>query len=304
MSRMLQALRQIEASAGRSPQPAVSTAANRVVGVESPPAETSVAESAEQVFDQVESALAAENLCPLDAAAAWQVEPLPALDSPALEQAIAAEGATGVASVLGEFGASPVSEGGTGVSPVFGEFGVSPVSSADLGQDAVLAAPASRPRRRLARLDSRFLCRTGRLDCRAMGGAGGRERRDQRRHRDRRKNGKRPRGVVVHQSGRRRGQEHDAGRLAPELQRRVSGEVLVVDGSLRAAAPAARPNIHLTGRPLEALAGLRKRCRLVLVDAPSLRFSETAPWRPVATGRISLCGWGRRRGGPWRKRLP
>ena len=66
-------------------------------------------------------------------------------------------------------------------------------------------------------------------------------------------------------------------RLAPELQRRVSGEVLVVDGSLRAAGPAESQNIHLTGRPIEALAGLRKRCRLVLVDAPSLRFSETAP---------------------------
>ncbi len=210
MSRMLQALRQIEAKGERSPQAG-----------DLAPAETIAVESARQAFDRVEAALAAENLCPPGSPAALQLEPLPPLDGFVAEQTLAADD-------------------GIGVSPA--------VSAADpyaaLAESIVAqwAAPGGEN----AATASAVLLFTS--------------------------------------AGEGEGKSTTLARLAPELQRRVSGEVLVVDGSLRAAAPAARQNIHLSGRPIEALAGLRKRCRLVLVDAPSLRFSETAPLAACCDG--------------------
>ena len=222
MSRMLQALRQIEAKAERSPQPAVSAAASRAVAVQSAPAETIAVESAEQVFDRVEAALAAENLCPPDSLAALQLEPLPPLDSLTAEETFAAEG-------------------GTGVSPV----SAAPASAADpyvaLADSIVAQWVSPGGRGDNAEINGEFA------------GAG--------------KIGTAAAVLLFTSPGGGEGKSTTLTRLAPELQRRVSGEVLVVDGSLRAAAPAAHPNIHLTGRPIEALAGLRKRCRLVLVDA-------------------------------------
>ena len=80
MSRMLQALRQIEAKTERWPQPAVSAAAAHAVALQSAPT-TNVVEAAQEAFDRVEAALAAENPGPPDSLAALQIEPLPGLDA-------------------------------------------------------------------------------------------------------------------------------------------------------------------------------------------------------------------------------
>ena len=267
MSRMLQALRQIEASAGRSPTlaepvpPAVSAAASRAAGVESPPAETRVAEATEHVFDQVESALAAEDLCPPDAAAAWHIEPLPALDSPGLEQSLAAEG-------------------GTGVSPVLGEAGVSPVSVPDpyaALADSIVAQWAA-PGGENAEIN-------GEATAGKMGTV--------------------PAVLLFTSPGDGEGKSTTLARLAPELQQRVSGEVLVVDGSLRAAAPAAQAK-HPLERSSARGAGRAAQALPVRVGGRPVAavFGNGAPGGLLRRDVFSSCGWGRRRGGPWRKRLP
>ena len=210
MSRMLQALRQIEAKTERWPQPAVSAAAAHAVALQSAPT-TNVVEAAQEAFDRVEAALAAENLGPPDSLAALQIEPLPGLDALAAPTSAADPYAALANSIVSRNGLRPAatSRGPTGSA------------------SAVL---------------------------------------------------------LFTSPGDGEGKSTTLARLAPELQRRSLGRSPCGRREPSAAAPAACPSIHLTGRPIEALAGLRKRCRFVLVDAPSLRFSETAPLTACCDG--------------------
>ena len=187
MSRMLQALRQIEAKTERWPQPAVSAAAAHAVALQSAPT-TNVVEAAQEAFDRVEAALAAENPGPPDSLAALQIEPLPVPRRwPSPAPTSAADPYAALADSIVAQWAAPG-----------GDVAVRPEAAS-----AVL---------------------------------------------------------LFTSPGDGEGKSTTLARLAPELQRRVSGEVLVVDGSLRAAAPRRmsqhppdRSSDRGVGRPSQAL---------------------------------------------------